>query len=46
MPYWLLIAWKTIGRSHSPARLSASWNDPVATAPSPNWHSTANGRSR
>ena len=46
MPYWLLMIWKTIGRSQMPARLSASWNAPVSVAPSPSWQSTALGRSR
>ena len=37
------MTWKTIGRFHIAARLSASWKAPVSTAPSPNWHSTAFG---
>ena len=43
MPYSLLTTRKTIGRSHSAARLSDSCQAPMFTAPSPSSQSTACG---
>jgi hypothetical protein len=40
MPYWLFSHTHTTGRSHTPARLRASWNDPSLAAPSPKKHTT------